>query len=116
MYFLYFVADDDKEPLSARLASLRMQLEEKRRQFEEEKRRKQKTWDEERAKVMQDAFWVLVGGKQQAISKESEAPGGIDPTKSWEIRMDQHKLQQKVRFEMEIRKKSLYSVYQFADK
>jgi len=33
-------------PLSSRLAALRMQLEEKRRQFEEEKKTKLKEWNE----------------------------------------------------------------------
>ena len=40
------VLESPEEPLSTRLAALRMQLEEKRRQFEEEKQRKQQQWSQ----------------------------------------------------------------------
>ena len=41
-----FALESAEEPLSTRLAALRMQLEEKRRQFEEEKQRKQQQWSQ----------------------------------------------------------------------
>lgn len=44
MIFNFSLAED--APLSSRLAALRMQLEEKRRQFEEEKKSKFKEWNE----------------------------------------------------------------------
>lgn len=57
--------ENDTEPLSSRLAALRMQLEEKRRQFDEEKKRKQSEWNKEKAKLLQNAFFdVISNGKE----------------------------------------------------
>ncbi|XP_065652239.1 repetitive organellar protein isoform X4 [Hydra vulgaris] len=56
---------NDTEPLSSRLAALRMQLEEKRRQFDEEKKRKLSEWNKEKAKLLQNAFFdVISNGKE----------------------------------------------------
>eukprot|EP00794_Sanderia_malayensis_P011804 gene11804-13027_t len=74
-----------REPLAPRLAILKMQLEERRRHIEEEKKRMVEQWNEERARVGQQAFWFAVGnkdsktegGEQDSNAKES----GADSTK-----------------------------------
>ncbi|XP_047144827.1 uncharacterized protein LOC100208928 isoform X1 [Hydra vulgaris] len=77
---------NDTEPLSSRLAALRMQLEEKRRQFDEEKKRKQSEWNKEKAKLLQNAFFDVISN-----GKENQDPNKtIDDCKqpSWDVCFD----------------------------
>lgn len=58
VFFREDVIED--ESLSVQLAALRLQLEEKRRKFNEEKIRKQEEWREQRAQMLQDAFFHML--------------------------------------------------------
>ncbi|XP_057309333.1 calmodulin-regulated spectrin-associated protein 1-B-like isoform X2 [Hydractinia symbiolongicarpus] len=76
--------EEHDEPLTARLAALRMQLEEKRRQFEEEKKKKQLVWSQERAKNLQDAFFVVIGGKENKDPMTTQTD-----VSSWEVHFNE---------------------------